>query len=208
MKIIGISGKIGVGKTTLTNKLMRMLPGTWVRLAFADALKREVAVKFGFDRKFCYTPEGKDTEVHIPRVGYLKVREIMQWYGVARREENPDYWIEAARKEIEALRRRGIDGVIIDDVRFENEARYVRANGDLLVRLEPYPGWKPSPGAEKHVSETALDLYQGWDLVMVPASSKSAEISIEHSAQMICDHLAQGERGRYVSSDLCGRYGR
>mgnify|MGYP006896949256 CR=1 FL=1 len=57
--------------------------------------------------------------------------------------------------------------VAVHDVRFKEEAGLIRDMGGLVVRLEPYPGWKPGPYAD-HQSETDLDDWQWFDLVLHP----------------------------------------
>jgi hypothetical protein len=162
--LIGISGKIGVGKTTLANEICKL--SGFTRTAFGDVLKREVSERFGFDPQLCYSATGKEAVVFHPDFpnpnGAMTVRQVLQWYGTdVCRKQHPGYWVRRMNEEIP-------DGdVIIDDVRFPDEADFVRDRGGLLVRLLPYPEWIPGEFAE-HKSETALDGYKPWDLVLAP----------------------------------------
>lgn len=182
--IIGISGKVGVGKTVLTNHLLQMIPN-YERLGFADILKEEAADKFGFPKELCYSQEGKCTEIPVKvgnNDGYVfpfsdmpfqpwheetrTVREILQWWGTdVCRAADPDHWVKAFEVAMKDL---AICDVIIDDIRFHNEAEFVLRQNGILIRLNPYEGWKPGPTA-KHPSETALDYYDKWNLSMAPA---------------------------------------
>ena len=52
-KLIGISAKMGCGKTTLTHHMLNLLndglfDATWVKVSLGDALKKEVSEIFGF----------------------------------------------------------------------------------------------------------------------------------------------------------------
>lgn len=168
--IVGISGKIGTGKSTVARYLHEHLFHAGypvLRQPFAGLLKSEVAEKFGFPRAFCDTTEGKDIVIEhalLPRP--MRVREILQWYGTdVIRAEEPDYWVMAMDKLLEPVSSRTV--IIIDDVRFPNEADFVRRQGGLLVRLRPYNGWEPGPYAN-HESETILDGYDAWDRVYCP----------------------------------------
>jgi hypothetical protein len=196
--IIGLSGKIGTGKSTLADLIMARSHG-WARVSFADALKEECARKFGFETGFAYSQAGKARVVNIhptalpwlgvgegyfaDRVGNglgelipVTVREILQLRGEAARRKRPNYWVELFDTSTRHLPR-----LICDDVRYPSEADYLRKRGAFLVRLEPYDAWKPGPGAG-HNSETALDNYHGWDLTLAPAYGQ-----IHTAADLILD---------------------
>ena len=55
--------------------------------------------------------------------------------------------------------------VVVTDVRFLDEAEALKNLGAVLVRLERAGAGAPS-GLPKHVSETELDLWQGWDYLL------------------------------------------
>lgn len=160
MFLIGISGKIGTGKTTLAEHLCGELDG--VRMSFADALRREVHVSYGVPMELMLTRAGKDTTVAD---GRTTVRELLQMHGVFRREDDPDYWVRQLDAKIQDVEN-VIKTVIVDDVRFANEAAMIYRKG-FLIRLEPFPGWTPGPNAG-HISETALDNWSFWDLRIRP----------------------------------------
>lgn len=166
--LIGLSGKMQTGKSTTANYLAHELGGAVV--SFADALRDEVAYHFGLDRLLLRNSRYKGLSLMMGMRG-MTVREILQWFGALRREQNPDYWIERTL----ATRPPGI--VIIDDVRYQNEAEAIRAAGGYVFRLEPYPDWHPGVGAD-HVSETDLD---GWtfDAVYRPRFGKLEETAMD-----------------------------
>jgi hypothetical protein len=164
MDIIGISGKFGVGKTTIANYIVDMLDG-WQTASFADLIKQETAREFQFDPRLAYSKEGKETLIHLPDGNCMTIRDLLQWYGTdVVRAKDPDYWVRAMVKHL-AFIRNVIPGIVIDDVRFPNEANRVRVQKGLLVQIAPYPGYIPS---SEHISETALDNYLGFALVIRP----------------------------------------
>lgn len=168
MILIGISGKIGCGKSTLATCLQRRLPGAAV-VSFGGAIKDEAADYFGFDRALCDTAEGKRTIVALTAVrarefgkNEARVRELIQWMGAHRRAENPDYWLWRMVHVLDDLQLAQVPAAIVDDVRMPEEARLVlgRRHGQLY-RLDPYPGWEPGPDAND-ITETALDDWARW----------------------------------------------
>ena len=174
MKLIGISGKMGTGKTTIANMIKEIVPNS-ERVAFGDVLKRELANKYGVPLSVFYynkdvvihaTPERR--EVAWPEArDTMTARELMQWYATEFvRATNPDYWIVGMREYLRSLR--GVSLVIIDDTRFPNEAAFIKDSGGVLVRIEPYSGYTVDPGIASHISETALDNRQEWDAVCKP----------------------------------------
>ncbi len=174
--IIGISGKIGTGKTTLAKLLEEMLGAECYSLG--GLLKQEVAERFDFDLGLCYSQSGKDTHILHPDLlnGCMSVREILQWWGTdVRRREDSMYWSRLMREEIEQS---NAEHIAIDDVRYPDEAWLVISKGGLLVRMQPYPGWEPGPYAN-HESETALDYWIDWDLVCAPMYGELPQIADE-----------------------------
>lgn len=200
MQIIGISGKIGTGKTTLAclleeEMLLYRKNTSLKRTAFADLLKKEAADIYGFGIKLAYSFPGKKTLHTLPPAlapefvaeswkaeGKVTIREILQWYATEyTRARNPDYWVEEMNDQIHKFRKACCDQftgyhhnhfMVIDDVRFENEAALVRANKGLLIRLDPYEEWNQY---SDHPSETALDTYN-FDIRVAPAYGSLSEV--------------------------------
>jgi len=171
--IIGISGKIGCGKTVLGKLIARR--HNFRRESFGDLLKAECSMVYKYPLSWNYTQEGKAQliygDITLPEMP-MTVRQILQWHGTeVRRKQDPDYWVDQMRVDLKTLQRSYPEGeilnVVIDDVRFENEARMVKEMGGVLIRIQPYKDWQPGPHAE-HESETALDDQKGWDMVLSP----------------------------------------
>lgn len=162
--IVGLSGKIGTGKTTLANLICKQIHGM-SRISFADALRHEVSACYGVPMEWMLTQEGKARVVDKDVAGghAVTVRDLLQMHGVFRREMDRDYWV---KKTGDILTQN--HHFIIDDVRFNNEAALVHLFGGIMLRIDTFPGWEPVPGAG-HVSETALDLYDGFDLRIRPS---------------------------------------
>lgn len=153
LTIVGISGKLTSGKTTLANALIAAEP-SFVRCALADALKDDVAEMCEVTRGYLNEHKGE-------------FREILQVYGVLMRSlHGEDYWV---RRLEDAIWDNGYTHVIVDDVRFPNELAGVRKMGRALTvrlnitdseqarRFHATYGAAPSPEKLAHISETALD---------------------------------------------------
>lgn len=173
LRIIGLSGKMGTGKSTIAANLMALIPGA-VTLSFAGPLKREAAAIYGFPEALAYSESGKKTMVVLPDEGekimgkgMATIREILQAHGTLRRQEDPEYWGKQMDKALDVLEGNGVKAVIVDDLRYPSELRLLARRGARLYRIEPYPGWAPSETSQ-HASETALDDYAFWDSHFMP----------------------------------------
>jgi len=183
-RVIGFCGKLGSGKTVLTNEFRKKYP-EYERLSFAAVLKEEVAQVYNFPLDWCYEEHLKNLIVNketvwdrfilrireffkpsttpmLPKRN-MSVRQILQWYGTDyRRKQDPDYWTKRMQDQI-----RKTPWCAIDDVRFPNEAKLISKLGGIVIAIEPFPGWRAGPNAN-HLSETALDDYMHFDLVLRP----------------------------------------
>jgi hypothetical protein len=184
MIVIGLSAKMGCGKTTLAQMLIDKWEKGFFRVAFGDLLKQECSEYFGFPLEWCYSQEGKLREIDnidctkpFPLLQLDRgpsVRELLQWYGTDyRRKHYPGYWIKAMREKLDNLKANHPEAlVVIDDVRFPDEAELVLEYGSLF-RIEPFGGWQPGPHAG-HASETALDDYHRFSGIFRPAHGLEA----------------------------------
>jgi hypothetical protein len=167
--IIGIAGKAQAGKDTTARMLQILIsnPGiSWSAynesdicfvydhfvVHYADLLKQvsQDMLNMPFD-------DFNSQEVKQRHLDWINmtVREFLQKLGTAvRKEIDPDFWVKALFNTYDDL-------VIIADVRFPNEAEAIKARGGKLIRIE-----RPGAGAGNHISETALDDYKGWDIVI------------------------------------------
>lgn len=143
--IIAVAGKARVGKNTLAMFIQAQYGG--YQYAFAGPLKAMIKAGFGIDMDEPYWAERKEDV--IPNLG-KSPRELMQTLGTewGRQQVHPDLWILLAQA---TLLRRG-PGMIITDLRFENEASWVRSKGGCVIHVER----KLAPGVNEHSSEKGL----------------------------------------------------
>lgn len=138
VKIIGMVGPKGVGKTTFANQLANHTGCQAAVLSFADPL-RVMAMAMGIDSKQLVLPELKH-EV-IPELG-VTPRHVLQSLGTewGRKCIHPDVWVWAMQRQIErhVAEYQGSGDVLIfiDDCRFANEAQWILNHGGMLIEVE------------------------------------------------------------------------
>lgn len=180
MIIIGISGKKGSGKTTVSESIKEFFPSDEyevVELKFAAVLYeihdklRNIMRSYGVD------------------VNGSKDRVLLQWIGTEWGRESfyEDVWVDIVSNKIGSLEKIGNKEkvYVLDDLRFPNEFKMLQNMGAVTIRLEcpanvrasraeSYQGItsRPEgflqnlifflsggtyPKAKEHISETALD---------------------------------------------------
>jgi hypothetical protein len=143
MKIIGISGKKGSGKDTVADILISLHREIKIgKVGFASALKAEVSRAIGLPNFFI--DNHKDN-----------FRLILQGWGTdfRRKMYGEDYWLKKMDQALAMFESVKYDVVIIPDVRFLNEAKYIKDQGGLLIRVI-----RPMSGPiDIHPSEIELD---------------------------------------------------
>lgn len=132
MIVIGLIGYKGVGKTTACNLIKKNFSHlNIVQHNFKDALIAELKQNFPNlleELRLIYKCETID-ELFI--VKPPAVRYLMQHYGTeVRRGDNPKYWTLLWIENMPTA-----DIVLVDDVRFMNEANAVKSKDGILVRL-------------------------------------------------------------------------
>ena len=163
--LIGISGKKHSGKTSTANVIIRLTKQynpirfkEWQIKSFAEPVKR-VCSYIACESYELYLNDKTKKEEAFDNVTR---REFMTILGTdIARKVNSDIWINFMDKHI--INREGkpylIKNTIIDDVRFVNEANYIKNNGGILIRLVGDPGGLEDGLNSNHVSETELDDY-------------------------------------------------
>jgi hypothetical protein len=136
--IIGILGFAGSGKGTVGDILVNDYD--FMRLSFADAVKDAVSVIFGWprhllegDTDFSRSFRECRDEWWSERLGYeMTPRLAMQLMGTesGRAVFHKDIWIHTIEKRMEGLER-----VVIPDVRFPNEVKFIRNQGGFIIRV-------------------------------------------------------------------------
>ena len=122
MKYIGLIGLAGSGKDTAADALKELY---FQRVAFANQVKN-IAFDFGWN--------GLKDE---------RGRKLLQDLGMAGRAYKSSIWIDYVHEETV-----GFGNHVFTDVRFQNEADYIRGLGGIIVRIV-----RPGIISENHESE-------------------------------------------------------
>lgn len=154
MTLIGITGYARHGKDTLAGVLVRDFG--YYRISFADPLKQ---LLYAMNP---YVPHVASVRTLVDEMGWEEakgwpeVRRLLQELGTAARNIlGEDVWLRAAEKKmVEAAPQ----PVVIPDVRFPNEADFIRRHGGELwaVRRQDFDnGLGTDHESERHVAEIA-----------------------------------------------------
>jgi len=153
--IIGISGKKQAGKDTLCSFILQQANCNGIRIAFADALKEEVAKACGVTVEFI----NQNKELFRP---------ILQWWGTdfRRKLNGESYWVDKAIFKVNDAVKSGKNLIIIPDVRFLSEAVTLLDFGAHVVRIS-----RPTQVCDNHASETELDSFKSFHHIILNTGS-------------------------------------
>lgn len=156
LRLIGLVGYAGTGKDTVRQLLE--LEHSFVGLAFADPIRQMLRTLFssnGIDEKYIDERDFKEATIEdLLTEQPLSYRQMAQTLGTEwGRNLSPDFWLQIAGAFIADQRRRGERLFVISDVRFVNEARWVKDAGGELWRIHR-PGVLP---VRPHASEAEIE---------------------------------------------------
>lgn len=163
MLIIGIGYKKNSGKDTLAECIVKEIQDAFI-LHFADLLKEEVA-------------EACDVTIEEINANKDIFRPILQWWGTEFRrkyQDNDNYWIGATEDFLRGPFCSDPKVIIIPDTRFHNEADWIKSKGGKLIKIVR-SGFMSS---DNHSSETALEFYDKWDMVVTNNGTKEELLQV------------------------------
>ncbi len=156
--VVGITGKAGSGKDRFYSLVLSKLGYT--KLALADGVRVLSAILMA--RAY---PRVLENDAELLRVFPSIYRDLftmekppmartlLQYVGTEfARGYDPDYWIKALAPLVEERLSKGIP-VAITDVRFPNEAQYVRSLGGVVVRVSGEGRYAQGSYESMHASE-------------------------------------------------------
>jgi hypothetical protein len=166
--LIGIVGIAGSGKTLVAKHLVEHRGYT--RMRFADPLKRMLRDGLGLTDE---EVDGDMKSTPNPVFAGRTPRYLMQTLGTewGRKKVSHDIWVNIWKRDAALAG----DRVVVDDVRFSNEADAIRALGGTIWRV-----YRPGIVAASHASEQAqAEITE--DVLITNATTISALLSsVEH----------------------------
>lgn len=167
-KLIGIHGAMNAGKDTVASVIMSLRSESYRQYSFAKPIKDACKVIFGFDD--LKMNDRKLKEEVDPFWGFSP-RRAMQLLGTeyGRNMIRDDIWVRRAQVEYENNWMDHGLGTIITDVRFENEADWIRKTVDPMRHVSSVIIHVVSPEAKItsiHASEMGIEFYNGKDFLI------------------------------------------
>lgn len=156
MKLIGLTGPAGSGKDTIADRLCEH--HGFVRYALASPIKLMLeAIGVGPE---CWENRNMKEAPH-PLYG-ISPRRMAQTLGTewGRQLVCDDIWLRCAARFVDDLRSHGFGappGIVITDVRFQNEAAFVAERGGWLWHVQRLE----CPLVEAHSSEAGVPFLEG-----------------------------------------------
>lgn len=134
--IIGLHGIAGAGKDTFAAAVKELEDNTDI-FAFAEPLKQASKILFNFSHDQLYHPIAKEVIDERWQLNGKECcpREILQWLGtdVLRNHINQKFFVINMQQRIAASKAKY---VIISDVRFDNEAEFIRDIGGKVIKIK------------------------------------------------------------------------
>lgn len=162
-RIIGVHGPLNGGKDTVANYIIAKFPGEYQRYAFAKPIKDACKTLFGFSQ---IQTEDRILKEQIDSFCGFSPRKAMQLMGTEYGREMlcKDIWIK--RAELEARQNAILNiSTIITDVRFQNEADWLRSQPNSLLIYLKVPNLVRDE-KYNHASEAGINLIES-DFVII-----------------------------------------
>lgn len=156
LRLIGLVGYADTGKDTVRQQLEQ--EHHFVGLAFADPIRQMLRTLFtsnGIDEKYMDEREFKEATIgELLTTHPISYRQMAQTLGTEwGRSLSPDFWTCMAGAYIADQRQHGERLFVISDVRFVNEAQWIKNAGGELWRIH-----RPSATPVRpHSSETEIE---------------------------------------------------
>lgn len=144
LKLLGLTGPAGCGKTTAADYIRDRYGLSEFQIG--AKIKAVLETIFGFPPGHCDEMK-RPGSVHQTLPGGISMRSVLQTLGTdwGRNTIDPDLWLEPLKQEWDRIKvdRKykslnevaGMEGIVVSDVRFENEAKWIRDNGGCILHI-------------------------------------------------------------------------
>jgi dephospho-CoA kinase len=142
--VIGLCGKAGSGKSTVAQYLQENYG--FERIAFADSLK-EILLESGIVSPLDLVKKTPYARFLLQRIGT----------DVIRNQVDPNFWINKTLKKIGELIFKGKKNIVIEDVRFPNEAELINLFNGTVIKVVRNNNTLDREDLKNHESETFIE---------------------------------------------------
>lgn len=162
MILIGLTGRAGCGKDTIASFLCEA--HGFVQIALADPLRDGLKAMFGVTDEQLHRRDLK--EAPIDWIG-RSPRELLQTLGTewGREHVAADLWLRVAARRIDRIKASPpclhVAGIVVSDIRFENEADWLREHGGQVWHIKRQTGNQLDSQAAAHSSEQHIPAKAG-----------------------------------------------
>lgn len=158
LKLIGLAGAAGCGKDTVAQFLCDT--HEFRQIALAEPIRKGIEVMFGIPYECLIDRALK--EQPLDQLCGKSPRQAMQTLGTewGRYHLCLDIWLKVAQREIDYQRKIAaannlyLNGIVISDIRFEGEAKWLRDQGGIIWHIER-PN-NPYATFTRHLSEVPI----------------------------------------------------
>lgn len=181
--VVGIVGRKRSGKDTLANFATEILGDVKV-LSFAEPLKQ--ACKHAYNLRDEQLDETKD---EVDKRWGMSPREMMKTLGVDYfRAKDPCQWTKNMKFRMDKAVSSPETVVVISDVRFQNEAAFVRENGGVLIHVSR----ALQSNSDDHVSEKTTDEIACDHYIANDGSLQDLKNKLRAAIETTSGHLLEG----------------
>jgi len=147
--LIGLAGNLGCGKNFIGEKILSKKIANCLVIGFGDHVKVEASRLFRFSFHELFIEKNEKSRKKLQRYATEENRDIL----------GSDTWINALNSWVQLFSTRGFDNFIIPDVRFENEANFIKKNGGILIKvIAPDSTWEKALQESSGNTEKAKEL--------------------------------------------------
>ena len=163
MRLVGIAGRMYSGKTTVGNHLEANY--NFIKTAFAEPLK-QMLIKAGM----CSAEE-------VYGIKTPTSRWLMQKVGteIFRKQVDPLFWVNKTEDEIMRLHGEYKRPIVVDDIRFPEEAARIKHLGGIVIKLERVWNESETQPDQTHESEKHVDSLSA-DYTITCSSGQTSEL--------------------------------
>lgn len=162
LRVIGFSGKKRAGKSTAAEAIKKHTPITF-EVSFAGPMYHifeRLCIQVGMSHKRMHYYMTKGKEDVIPEFG-TSCRSFLQTLGTewGRHTIHKGLWVSMGMRYLTRMATFYMDRPIlgiVDDVRFKNEVKAIRATGGRVIYVDRFSPKTHSFPVDKHASENAM----------------------------------------------------